>query len=40
MKSRSDETETAAPEPAGREAFAYDQAPRPVGFPVSFRLKG
>lgn len=23
-----------------REAFAYEQTPRPVGFPVGFRLKG
>lgn len=25
---------------AAREAFAYAQAPRPVGFPVAFRLRG
>ncbi|MGP9822446.1 hypothetical protein ACTZWW_20670 [Salinarimonas sp. NSM] len=31
------------PEPSGdtsREAFAYEQTPRPVGFPIAFRLKG
>ncbi|WP_029030822.1 hypothetical protein [Salinarimonas rosea] len=31
------------PEPpaeTAREAFAYEQTPRPVGFPITFRLKG
>lgn len=34
------DVDPAPPESATREAFAYTQSPRPVGFPVGYRLKG
>lgn len=40
MSARPDEITTDPPEPGGRETFAYEQSPRPAGFPVAFRLRG
>jgi len=34
------DAETSPADASAREAFLYTQNPRPVGFPVSFRLKG